>query len=273
MATPTDAKARAAAAYNAAADYYDDPANTFWDRFGQRTVELLDLRAGARVLDVCCGSGASAIPAAQAVGPTGHVLGVDLAENLLELARAKARQQDVTNVEFRVGDMLDLDLPDGGFDAVICVFGVFFVPDMAAVLRELWRMVAPGGSLAVTTWGPRLFDPANTAFWNAVREERPDLYRGFNPWDRITEPEPLGALFNEAGLETPRIITEPGTHPINSPEDWWALILGSGYRGTLEALDPDARERVKEANLAFIRDENVTAVETGVMYATVTRGA
>jgi len=84
------AKARAAATYNAAADHYDDAANSFWGRFGRRTVERLALSPGARVLDVCCGSGASALPAAERVGPGGHVLGVDLAEELLTLARAKA---------------------------------------------------------------------------------------------------------------------------------------------------------------------------------------
>jgi ubiquinone/menaquinone biosynthesis C-methylase UbiE len=81
------AKRRASATYNAAADFYDHPVNAFWNRYGRRTVTRLVLAPGARVLDVCCGSGASALPAAEAVGPGGSVLGVDLAERLLELAR------------------------------------------------------------------------------------------------------------------------------------------------------------------------------------------
>src|SRR6185369_12108653 len=95
------AKARAAATYNAAADHYDDAANSFWGRFGRRTVERLALTPGARVLDVCCGSGASAIPAAQIVGPKGSVTGVDLSEKLLALARGKANAQGLRNIEFR----------------------------------------------------------------------------------------------------------------------------------------------------------------------------
>src|SRR4029450_9543292 len=70
-----DAQARAAATYNAAAEAYDDPANSFWDRFGRRTVDRLGLARSARVLDVCCGSGASALPAAEGVGADGHGLG------------------------------------------------------------------------------------------------------------------------------------------------------------------------------------------------------
>src|SRR5262252_6681002 len=106
MATPDDVKARTAAAYNAAADRYDDPANTFWERFGRGTVERLGLAAGERVLDVCCGSGASALPAAGMVGPHGSVHGVDLCDNLLALGRAKARARGLANVEFQTGDLL-----------------------------------------------------------------------------------------------------------------------------------------------------------------------
>src|SRR4029078_7984279 len=84
--------------------------NTFWEWYGQETVSRLRLEAGAKILDVCCGSGASAIPAAKAVGPNGFVLGIDLAENLIELAKTKARERGLENTEFRVADMLDLDL-------------------------------------------------------------------------------------------------------------------------------------------------------------------
>jgi len=272
VATPTDAKARAAATYNAASDHYDDPANAYWDRYGRRTVDRLVLRPGMRVLDVCCGSGASALPAAEAVAPDGQVLGVDLAEKLLALARAKAQQRGLTNIEFRTGDMLDLGLSEAGFDAVVCVFGIFFVPDIPAAVRELWRFVAPGGALAITTWGPRFVEPMGTAFWNAVREEQPDLYRGFNPWDRITEPQALSALFADAGLPAPSVIPESGSQPLRSPEDWWTIALGMGFRATVDALDPEARQRARQANLAFIRDANVQAVEANVIYATLTKG-
>jgi ubiquinone/menaquinone biosynthesis C-methylase UbiE len=271
MTTPTDARARAAATYDAAADFYDDPANTFWGRFGRRTIERLGLAGGAHVLDVCCGSGASALPAAEAVGPRGSVLGVDVAENLLALARAKAAERGLRNVEFRAGDLLDLPGPAARFDAVVCVFGVFFVPDMAAAVRSLWRMVRPGGQLAVTTWGPNFFEPATTAFWNAVREVRPDLYKGFNPWDRIGDPSSLLALLHEGGATPSDAVAEPGEHPIPSPEAWWAAVLGSGYRGTFDQLAAADRDRVRTANLEYVRRSGIRSVEANVVYAVATK--
>jgi ubiquinone/menaquinone biosynthesis C-methylase UbiE len=265
------AKAKAAFTYNAASDHYDDPANTFWERFGHRTVERLHLAPGMRVLDVCCGAGASAIPAAQSVGNGGFVLGVDLAENLLELARRKAEREGLTNIEFRKGDMLDLGLPDSNFDAVICVFGIFFVPDMRAAVKELWRRVRPGGKLAITTWGPKLFEPATTVFWESVRAVRPDLYKGFNPWDRICYPLSVITLLTESGVTKPEAISEAGTQPVGSPEDWWSMVLGTGYRGTLEQLDAKDLERVRLENLEYIRRSNLQSVEANVVYATAVR--
>jgi SAM-dependent methyltransferase len=222
------------------------------------------------VLDACCGSGASALPAAEAVGAEGVVLGVDLAENLLELARQKARARGLRNVEFRACDILDPALGSEDFDAVVCVFGIFFVPDMESAVRGLWRLLRPGGTLALTTWGPRLFEPVNTAFWDAVRAAEPALYKGFNPWDRVSEPEAVASLLSPLGVAA-SVVAESGAQPLDAPEDWWPIVLGTGYRGTLEQLDAEARDRVRGECLRFIRDNGVRSVETNVVYALATK--
>jgi ubiquinone/menaquinone biosynthesis C-methylase UbiE len=262
-----EAQKRAAQAYNAAADAYDAEPLGFWDYFGRRTVERIGLTNGTRLLDVCCGSGASAIPAAQLIGPSGHVTGVDLAEKLLELARWKAESLSLRNIDFQRGDLLSLNFPPNSFDVVVCVFGIFFVPDMMAGVRELWRQVKPGGKLAITTWGGDLFEPANREFWNSISEVRPDLYKSFNPWDRIDNAASLRAILRKAGVENIQIEAEIRLHPVRSPEDWWTIVLGSGYRGTIEQLSPTEREQVKARNLRHIREANIQQVQTNVLYA------
>jgi ubiquinone/menaquinone biosynthesis C-methylase UbiE len=266
MTTTDDAKAKARRAYDAAADTYDDPANSFWERFGRRTIERLALRGGDHVLDVCCGSGASAIPAAERVGPHGAVLAIDLAPKLLQLGRQKAQRQGLANVEFQVGDMLDLGaLPE--FDAVVCVFGVFFVPDMASAVRSLWARVRPGGALAITTWGPRFFEPAASIFWNSIHSVRPDLHRAFNPWDRISEPSALLELLTDSGIEHAQVLAESASHLIPSPEAWWTAVIGSGFRGTIDQLSAEDRERVRAENFEGIRRHGISAIEANVVYA------
>lgn len=265
------AKSKAAATYNSASDFYDHPANTFWTRYGRRTVERLRLTPGQRVLDVCCGSGASAIPAAEIVGPTGSVTGVDLADNLLELARRKAQERGLQNVEFRAGDMTQLPFDDCYFDVVVCVFGIFFVPDMEAALGELKRVLCEGGRLAITTWGPRFFEPASTVFWNSVRDVRPDLYKGFNPWDRISEVDAVRSLLTTAELNEIEVVAEADSQPVNSPDDWWPMVMGSGYRGTVDQLTPADRERIRLENIAFLQHMSVRSVEANVVYAVSTK--
>ncbi len=90
-AMPDPIRTRARSTYDAAADRYDDAALGFWSRSGERTIERLGLTPGMTVLDLACGSGASTLPAARRVGPTGHVIGIDLSERMLEMGRDKAR--------------------------------------------------------------------------------------------------------------------------------------------------------------------------------------
>jgi ubiquinone/menaquinone biosynthesis C-methylase UbiE len=266
-----DAKRRARATYDAAAESFDDPALSFWDRFGRQTVERLDLPTGATVLDACAGSGASAIPAAQRVGPTGRVLAVDLADNLLALARAKATRLGLANLETRHGDVEALGDPPGSYDAVVIVFGIFFLPDVATGTAGLWRLVAPGGQLAVTTWGPRLWEPASSLFWDAVDTVRPDLTRAYNPWDTLTDPDAVRSLLVGAGAAEVRVEPVAATHPLSSAEDFWTIVRGSGYRATHDALTEDEREVVRARCLGALADRGVEEIEVNVVFADARR--
>lgn len=269
---PVDEHARrAAATYGAAADHYGLPALSFLDRFGAATVTRLRLAPGHRVLDLYCGAGASALPAARAVGTTGQVLGIDLAAPMLDLAQRRAADQGLANVEFQHGDARNTGLPGGRFDAVVCVFGVFFVPDTTAFAAEMWRLVRPGGVLAVTTWGPGLFEPANGIFWEAIRSVAPLLYKAFNPWDEITTPAALAGLLAGAGVAGLAAVAVPGQHPLSNPEQFWDIVLGSGYRATIEALSQEQRDTVREHVIRELSSADVTAVRTDVVFGTAER--
>jgi ubiquinone/menaquinone biosynthesis C-methylase UbiE len=262
---------RAARTYGAAADHYTLGALSFWDRFGAATVSRLRLAAGDAVLDLCCGAGGSAIPAARAVGPEGRVLGIDVAAPLLKLARARAAGEGLTHAEFRRGDATRTGLPDGGFNAVVCVFGVFFAADMTAFAREMWRLVRPGGVLAVTTWGPGLFEPANSIFWQCVGEAEPTLFKAFNPWDEITTPPALAGLLSRAGVPHPDVVAVPGQHHLDHPDRFWDIALGSGYRATVDALSPEQRGKVRERVLGNLRRNGVNTLRTDVIFGVARR--
>lgn len=266
-------KRRARDAYQAAADRYDDPALGFWARTGERTIARLDLRPGMHVLDLASGTGASAIPAARAVGETGRVVAVDLADAMLERGRRKARRAGVEHIEWVRGDMTATGLQDGSFDAVVCVFGVSMAPDMPAFIRTMWRLLRPGGRLAITTWGPRLWAPMYDVWRGAVLEEWPQLGDDFHAWDRLTDPTAVARLLGEAGIpgKGMKVIPEFDRWPLRGPHDWWTIVMGSGLRWTMEQLSPEARARVRDRNQAYVRDHRVEWLACNVLYAMATK--
>ena len=196
---------------------------------------------------------------------------VDLAEKLLNKGAQRAAEQGLTNIEFRRADLESLPFPDRTFDAVLCVFGIFFVPDLQRAIRELWRLVRSNGLLVITIWGRGLFEPADGIFWEAVRREDPELYRSIKPWSKIFDPDPLHSLLLECGVSDPEVVAEPGWHPLRAPEDWWTIVLGSGYRSTVDALSPPNRERVRTASIDGVRRADIRQLRTDAVYATARR--
>ncbi len=255
-----------AAIYTAAADAFDSL--PFWHHFGRRTVERLHLSPGARVLDLCCGTGASALPAAEIVGPSGAVLGVDITDALLHKARARAAARGLSQLRFECADVTDLDVRAGSFDAVISVFGLFFLDDMSAMLRRAWTWLAPGGVLAVTTWGEDVLAPGEAWFQEAARQEDPSIAVAGHA-SRLDTPEKLAAVFEEAGLPPPVIERGRWVMPLPSPEDFWPVILGTSNRATLDRLSPAAQLRVRASVIERLRRDRVTHTAMDALYARV----
>ncbi len=261
--------ARIISTYTAAADHFDGL--PFWHHFGRRTVEMLQLPAGARVLDLCCGTGASALPAAERVGPTGSVLGVDLTPALVDQARRAAAARGLVQARFEVGDVSTLDVAAGSVEAVVSVFGLFFLDDMAGTLRRAWTWLAPGGQLAITAWGTVVLSPGEPYFWDAVLREDPSAAH-ISPAARLATPGALEALFAEAALPAPRVVCETWRMPLATPDAFWPVIMGTSNRGVFEALTPDAQRRVKREVLGRLRAEHVDGLDMEALTAVARKG-
>ncbi|HEU5149802.1 MAG TPA: methyltransferase domain-containing protein [Iamia sp.] len=154
------------------------------------------LRAGERLLDVGCGTGEAARALAEDLGPGGEVLGVDVSEEMLAVARRRAA--GAATIRFEVGDAQGLDLPDGGFDAVRSERTLQWVADPGAAVAEMARVLRPSGRLVLidTDWSTLTLEAGDDAVTAAVREGlRAERARPANVGRR------LGALAREAGLD------------------------------------------------------------------------
>jgi arsenite methyltransferase len=112
-------------------------------------IMVADLRPGERVLDLGSGGGIDVLLSARRVGPTGFAYGVDMTDEMLELARANATRAGVSNVEFRKGAIESVPLPDAAIDVVISNCVVNLSVDKPAVLREMFRVLVPGGRIGI----------------------------------------------------------------------------------------------------------------------------
>lgn len=237
----------------------------FWRYAADETVARLGLQPGQNLLDVACGPGPAALAAAAAVGADGEVLGVDIAEEMIELARGHAREQGATQASFVVGSMDALDVGFSRFDAATCVFGMFFAADVQASIDAMSHAVRRGGQVAVTTLGPKFFSPLFEVFLDAATTENPQIDTDV-PWRRTEDPSVMADHLRTAGLGGVSVTHEVSRLALSCPEDWWRIAMGTGVRRLAMDLDPDALERVRTHNLDWVRQHGIDSVELGVIY-------
>jgi len=181
-----------------------------WDRFFDEQMAFLNhrlvadarLRSGMRVLDLGSGTGYPALLGAQTVGSSGSVIGLDLAEQMLAVARRKATALGLGNVTFRTGDVTALPFEANSFDAVTSRFCLMFLPEIPKAAGEIARVLRPGGWVAAAAWSSPDKNPSIGLSMEAIKSvvELPPPDPTAPGIFRLAKPGDLAGMLQQAGL-------------------------------------------------------------------------
>lgn len=141
--------------WDKAAEFYEDSWKEQLKPAQDRLLEMADLQPSESVLETACGTGLVTFRIAKAVEPDGKVVATDISEGMIELAKNESEKRKVSNVLYQRMDAEQLDLNDGLFDATLCGLGLMYIPDPVQSLREMHRVLKPGGRTAIAIWGER----------------------------------------------------------------------------------------------------------------------
>jgi SAM-dependent methyltransferase len=223
-----------------------------WDStrvVGERLVERVAARPGETLLELAAGPGDTGFLAAPLLEPGGLLLSTDAVPEMVAVARRRAAELGVENVEFRVLDAQAIALADASVDAVLCRWGYMLVEEPARALAETRRVLRPGGRLAFAVWAEAEANPWGTAPGRALLElgliERPDPDAP-GPF-RLGDAGRVRALVREAGFSEPRVEEVPITWRYPSVDDFWqtTLDLSTMLAQAIEHLSAEEVERVR----------------------------
>ena len=222
-----------------------------WARF---LVGSVDLDTGTRVLDVACGTGIVARLAAEIVGEKGRVVGLDLNQAMLDVARRLGH-----SIEWRQGDAASLPFPDGSFDVVFCQAALMFFPDPTAAVGEMARVVDPKGTVAIQVWDRTADQPAYRPFIDvATRHAGPEAVSILSAYFALGDLDTLRETFQEAGLEVAQVRTETTTMHFASVEEFVDVEVRStplGERLSEEAIGRIVSESRTEGLSPFVTED------------------
>lgn len=252
--------------FDTVAEGYDNASLRFFPESARHLASCLDLKGDEHVLDVSTGTGCAALTLAASL-PQGRVTGIDFSRGMLERANAKKVSGNINNVDFVEMDMQALEFPADHFDAAVCAFGIFFVDDMVGALRHIAEKVKTGGSIAVTTFHESTFSPLVNKFLDRLQQyglEIPPM-----TWKRVAKDDGCIRLFEEAGLKNISCTGKDIGYQLENADQWWDLLWNGGYRGLINQLSDDDREKFKKEHLdeiAELSTGNGIWLEVNVLY-------
>lgn len=210
---------------------------------------LAGVRAGQRVLDVACGTGVIARNAVKLVGASGSVTGIDLNSGMLEMARSLDG-----SIEWIEANAVDLRFPDGHFDVAICQQGLQFIPDRLAAVKEMYRVLVPGGRVTVIAWFSLEHSPGHLAITQALeRNVSEDVATLMGTGFSLGDADELRGLLDEVGFRDISVRSDTKTAQFHSADGFVRrVVMGSAVgRAGITLSDDVFRALIQDVSQAL----------------------
>jgi SAM-dependent methyltransferase len=221
-----------------------------------------DLRIGERVLDVACGTGVISRLAAERVGATGSVIGIDIAADMIDVAKSVPAPEGAA-IEWRVADAASIPLPDGSVDVVLCQMGLMFMENRAAAIGEMRRVLAPPGRLAINT--PGRIQPLFEAMERAIVDHiSPDLGGFVGAVFSLHDPDAIAALLREGGLRDASATISTTTLRLPPPAEFLWQYIGLTPMATFILKAPEVAKAAMEKQFVDSVQAHIVDGETVV---------
>jgi ubiquinone/menaquinone biosynthesis C-methylase UbiE len=209
-----------------------------------KLIDLAEVQPGMHVLDVACGTGVVTRLAAERVGSTGRVVGLDINAAMLTVARGLPSVGDAT-IEWLEASALEIPLPDSSFDAVLCQHGLQQFLDRPTGLREMRRVLVPGGRLALCVWSEIEASPGMAALAESLgRHVGAEAAANRRAPFALGDSAQLRALVEDAGFRDVAVRTIVETAHFPSPEALVAYQLGATPLSTIGAVTEEAQQAI-----------------------------
>jgi ubiquinone/menaquinone biosynthesis C-methylase UbiE len=215
--------------------------------FGRRLIELAGLKKGMWVLDVATGPGEPALTIARRVGPSGLVLGVDFSPAMVRRARGRAKRAGAGHAQFREMDAERLALDAMTFDRVFCRFGLMLMPRAAHALKEMRRVLVPGGRIAVAVWSAQSKVNTLAIVGRALEQHHADRTPpGAPDFFRFGKAGAVERALRAAGFRRVRAERMTVEWVFKSPDEFWdSMKKGPSLRRALAKVSPAVRRAVR----------------------------
>ncbi|QEM12196.1 class I SAM-dependent methyltransferase [Mucilaginibacter rubeus] len=238
-----------------------------WDEFNMRflkpmgdaIIDSLKIKDGDDVLDIAAGTGEPGLTIA-ALTPNGTVTGTDLAEGMLEIARANAAAKGVKNYKAQIADVSELPFDTESFNAVSCRMGFMFFPDMQLAANEIYRVLKPGGRFATAVWAGPEQNNWVTTIMSVIQKHviLPAPPPGSPGMFRCAKPDVIANLLKQAGFNDITPIELTGQVDYGSFDRYWQMMMevGAPIVAAMSQADEPTKNKIKEEVAALFQSQN-----------------